>query len=219
MPKTYNQLAGQRLHRIEALSDGVFSIAMTLLVLDIRVPVSNAIQEEMDLFTALVGITPKLLSYLLSFMTLGIFWVGHSTQFDYIRRSDRHLTWLSIFFLMFVSILPFTTAFLSAYIEFKLAIAIYWFNIFALGVLIYLHWSYAYKNNYLDENLQHAHFIDKAIRKRVFIAQCLYAGGALLCLINNYLSIFVIILIQLNYALAFFFRPKLPINKEEVNRK
>ncbi|MEP6848826.1 MAG: TMEM175 family protein [Acidobacteriota bacterium] len=60
---------------------------------------------------------PKFLAYLLGFMTLGIFWVGHSTQFTFIKRTDRHLTWPNIFILLVISIFPFTTAFLSEYIN------------------------------------------------------------------------------------------------------
>jgi uncharacterized membrane protein len=124
----YNQLAGQKVARIEALSDGLFAIAMTLLVLDIKVPIGEAIDSERALLAIFVPLLPKFLSYFLGFMTLGIFWVGHSTQFKYIERADRHLTWLTIFFWMGISLLPFSTAFLSQYIHFKLAIGLYRFR-------------------------------------------------------------------------------------------
>ena len=70
---------------------------MTLLVLDIKVPLGEGIHSEAGLFAAFLALSPKLLSYLLGFMTLGIFWVGHSTQFKFISKTDRHLTWLTIF--------------------------------------------------------------------------------------------------------------------------
>ena len=72
----YNRIAGQRITRIEALSDGVFAIAMTLLVLDIKVPISESITSEKQLIDTFLTLTPKLLTYFLSFMTLGIFWTG-----------------------------------------------------------------------------------------------------------------------------------------------
>src|SRR5215216_1921823 len=97
---TYNAIAGQSVERLAALSDGVFAIAMTLLVLDLRVPVSAEIHAEYDLWRALVALAPRLVPYLLSFMTLGIFWVGQQTQLNHFARSDRTLTWIHIGFLL-----------------------------------------------------------------------------------------------------------------------
>jgi len=204
--KTYNQIAGQKVPRLEAISDGVFAIALTLLVLDIKVPVSEAIKTEGELFASLCNLMPKFLSYFLSFMTLGIFWTGSITQFTYIDKSDRHLNWICLFFLLFVSLLPFTTAFLSEHIQFKLSIGLYWLNIFLLGLVIYIQWAYAYKHDYLSISESEKPVVNKVIRKRIIIAQTLYAIGALLCFVNIYLSIIMIILIQLNYALAIFSR-------------
>ena len=201
---TYNQIAGQKTQRIESISDGVFAVAFTLLVLDIHVPVSEAIKTEGELFSSLCGLMPKFLSYFLSFMTLGIFWTGHSTQFSYIERSDRNLNWISLFFLLAVSLLPFTTAFLSEYIHYKVAIGLYWLNIFLLGALIYVHWVYAEKHGFISIPEGDKTYISNAIRKRVIYAQTWYAA---LCFVNTYLSIVVTIIIQLNYALAIFSRP------------
>jgi uncharacterized membrane protein len=203
---SYNQIAGQKTQRIEAISDGVFAIALTLLVLDIKVPVGEAIKTETDLVNAFCHLMPKLLTYFLSFMTLGIFWTGHSAQYTFIEKSDRHLNWLSLFLLLCVSVLPFTTAFLGEFIEFKFAIGLYWFNILLLGISIYIHWLYAEKKGYLNIEGNEKELVSRAIKNRVIVAQALYAGAALLCFINTYLSIGVTILIQLNYALALFSR-------------
>jgi uncharacterized membrane protein len=200
----YNNIAGQRVQRIEALSDGVFSIAMTLLVFNLKDPVSGLVQTDAELLKALYEILPTLLTYFLSFMTLGIFWTGQSTQFSYIEKYDRNLNWISLFFLLFVSILPFTTGILSSHITNKVSIGLYWLNILALGALLFVHWQYAFKNQCLvfkDGNQEKIH---KAVKKRIITAQSLYALGAALCFVSTYLSIFVIILIQLNYALALF---------------
>ncbi len=204
----YNEIAGQKTARIEAISDGVFAVALTLLVLDIKVPVSEALKTEHELFDAFSTLTPKFLSYFLSFMTLGIFWTGHSAQYIYMEKSDRHLNWLSLFFLLFVSLLPFTTAFLSEYITFKLAIGVYWLNIFALGTMLYIHWTYAFNHGYINLPNDKRQAVSRAIKRRIVVAQTLYAIGALLCFINNYISVGVIIVIQLNYAVAFGFRKK-----------
>jgi uncharacterized membrane protein len=139
-------------------------------------------------------------------MTLGIFWTGHAAQYTFIEKSDRHLNWINLFFLLFISILPFTTAFLSEYIEFKFAVGVYWLNIFALGILILYHWNYAERHNFLSISGEEKEKVSAAISRRVIIAQTLYAAGASLCFVNTYLSIVVIVLIQFNYALALFSR-------------
>jgi len=176
---------------------------MTLLVLDIKVPVGE-FHSESDLIAAFWPLMPKFLAYLLGFMTLGIFWVGHATQFKFIARKDRHLTWLNIFFLMVISVFPFSTAFLSEYINFKFAIGVYWLNIFLAGLAIYIHLIYARKANLLNEDAGTTE-VFKAIQNRVIIAQTLYLIAALLCFVNTYLSVAMTILVQLNYALALFF--------------
>lgn len=204
----YNQIAGQKFQRIEALSDGVFAIALTLLVLDIKVPVMESVRSEKELIASFCALTPKFLAYFLSFMTLGIFWTGQSAQHIYIERSDRHLNWLSLFFLLFVSVLPFTTAFLSEHIHFKFSIGLYWLNIFAMGLMLYICWQYACRNGFAVFAAGEEEEVKKAVSKRIVRAQALYAAGALLCFVNTYLSIGVIILIQLNYALGIGFKKK-----------
>lgn len=198
----YNKIAGKNTSRIEAISDGVFAVALTLLVLDIKVPISEALKTETDLIQAFVPMIPKLWIYFLSFMTAGIFWTGQSTQFQYIEKSDRNLNWISLFFLMFVALIPFTTAFLSEHLSFKFSIFIYWLNILFLGTMLYINWSYAVKKDFLNFQGEAKNEIDKAIKNRIIIAQASYAFGALLCFVNIYLSISFIILIQLNYAFA-----------------
>lgn len=175
---------------------------MTILVFDLKDPVSSVLTSEAELWAGLSGMLPKLLTYFMSFMTLGIFWTGHSTQFHYIRQSDRNLLWYSLFFLMFVSLVPFSTIVLSGHITNRLSIGVYWLNIFALGASLYLHWNYAARHGLLDIPEAECKTVDRAVRTRILSAQTLYAGGALLCLINNYLSIAVILAIQLNYALG-----------------
>jgi uncharacterized membrane protein len=206
--KLYNQIAGQNIQRIEALSDGVFAIALTLLVLDVKVPVAEHITHEQDLILAFGKLAPRLLSYFLSFMTLGIFWTSHSSQFQYIDKSDRNFNWINLSFLLFVTITPFTTAFLSEYISFRFAIGIYWLNLFLLGLMLFWIFNYADKHNYFKATLVKKDEIKKAMVRRGLFAQCLYAAGALLCFINTYLSLGVLIAIQLFFVLPLFSKLK-----------
>lgn len=198
----YNKIAGQKVQRIEALSDGVFAIAMTIMVFDLKDPVSNVVNSDLELLISLKKILPNLLTYLLSFMTLGIFWTGQSTQFNYVSSYNRQLNWLSLFFLLFVTLLPFSTTLLSHHINNATAVLIYWFNILAMGLLLLIHWKSAIKRNCLSFGEDNPKLVAKAISNRILIAQSLYAGAASLCFLNTYASIICIILIQLNYALG-----------------
>jgi uncharacterized membrane protein len=199
----YNRIAGQSLERLAALSDGIFAVAMTLLVLDLHVPVSTIserIVKEQDLWYALVRLGPNILPYLMSFLTLGIFWVGQQTQLNNFKRSDRHLTWIHLVFLLAVTLMPFSTGLLAAYITFRVAFVAYWLNIFLLGGMLFASWRYARRAQLLKDEVNTEIFA--ANQRRIVIAQSLYAFGALLCIINTYVSIGFIVLVQLNYAIA-----------------
>jgi uncharacterized membrane protein len=205
MKPVYNQIAGRSLERLAALSDGIFAVAMTLLVLDIHVPEKSDIHDEQALLHALAGLAPRFLVYLMSVMTLGIFWVGQQTQFNNLERAARHFTWINILFLASISIMPFSTSLLATYIGLRSALIIYWLNILFPGLLLYVGWRSAMAASLQkDETTKE---IACAIEKRILIAQALYAVGAALCIINPYWSIGFIIVVQLNYAIA----PRLPI--------
>lgn len=197
MDNNYNTIAGRDTGRLIAISDAVFGVAMTLLVLEIKVPEVKGTDKE--LMMAFLGLLPKFMVYFLSFMTAGIFWMGQSAQFDHIRKSDRNLSWITLLFLLFVAVLPFTTAFLGDYLDHKFALGLYWFNIFLLGLILYVNWSYAERKGLVSDTDKQ---IGTAIKRRIVTAQTLYLLGALLGLINPYWGIGVIIIIQLNYAFA-----------------
>ncbi len=205
MGANYNLIAGQSLERIGALSDGVFAIAMTLLVLDLHVPAAAAVRNEHDLWVALTILAPRLIPYAMSFLTLGIFWVGQQTQLTYIGRGDRNFAWIQIVFLLAVSLTPFSTALLAEFITFRTALLLYWLNVLLLGVIVYASWSYANHAKLVKSDITPD--IRRAIERRIVVAQSLYAFGAALCAINTYVSITFIVLLQLNYAIAPRIRP------------
>jgi len=200
MPSLYNRVAGQSVERLAALSDGIFAVAMTLLVLDLHVPVREAIHSERDLWQTLVALSPRLVIFLMSVMTLGIFWVGQQTQLNHFARSDRNLAWIHIAFLCCVSLVPFSTSLLAEYIHFRIALLVYWFNILLLGTTLYWSWIYSTRQRLLDEEAPAD--IHSAVVRRIVIAQSLYAAGAALCFLNTYYSIAAIVLVQINYAIA-----------------
>jgi uncharacterized membrane protein len=200
----YNRIAGGDVGRIAALSDGVFAFAATVLVLDFHAPDAADIHSEAELLRALWASAPRLLPWLLSSLTLGIFWLGQQTQLSQLARSNRDLTWLHFLFLAFVTVLPFSTRLLSDFFTYRTAFVIYWANILLLGASVYATWAYAERANLIREDA-HAE-VSRAIRRRIVVAQSLYAAGALVGLVSVPIGIVLIILIQLNYALA----PRVP---------
>jgi len=120
----YPQIAGQSVSRLEAISDGIFAVAMTLLVLDLAIKGTTVPHGQHPLWTAgagsehealreLRGLAPKVVPYVMSFMTLGIFWVGQQTQLNHIERANRQLTYIHLAFLSAITLMPFSTRFLS----------------------------------------------------------------------------------------------------------
>lgn len=99
--------------RIVPLTDGVLSIAMTLLVLDVRLPGEIATLSDGVLWQELVGIWPHIFSYVLSFLVIAVLWITHVQKFRHLERMTPLMVWLNILFLLGVSIVPFTTALIA----------------------------------------------------------------------------------------------------------
>ena len=156
---------------------------------------------ERDFLFALKTLLPRLLIYLMSFLTLGIFWIGNQTQLDRVARSNRHFAWLNLAALAVVTLVPFSTSLLATFITFRSALFVYWGNLFAFGVAVLAAWLYAWNAGLTKPEADHA--FHRAFTIRVCSAQALYAGAVLLCFMTNtYVSIGLIVLIQLNYAFA-----------------
>jgi uncharacterized membrane protein len=198
MPTTYDRIAGQSVERLAALSDGLFAFAMTILVLDLKTPAAEAVHSETELRQALCAMGPTVLIYLMSFLTLGIFWVGQQTQLNAVEKSDRNLTWLHLAFLFLVTLLPFSTRVLAEFVHYRTALIGYWLNILCLGAVLYATWGYAHRAGVIRESVSPA---DRAaVCRRIWIAQTLYAAGAGLCLFSPIVSIAAIVVIQLHYV-------------------
>jgi len=197
MPTSYNSIAGQSVERLAALSDGVFAIAMTLLILDLRVPAAVALHGDADLFRhVFVTLAPRFVPYLLSFMSLGIFWIGQQTQLNHFTKTDRNLTWIHLGFLLAVSLIPFSTVVLAEYIGYRLAVVTYWLNLLLLGGALLASVRYAARaglfKDVVTPELRATH------ERRIIRYQTAYAIGAALCYVSSYVSIGFIIVLQLS---------------------
>jgi uncharacterized membrane protein len=199
-PSLYNRIQGRNLERLAALSDGIFAVAMTLLVLDLHIPAAAQVHSERELLFALVPLGPQWVAYGMSFLTLGIFWAGQQTQLNHIQEGSRDLTWIHLGFLFAISLLPFSTRLLAEFITYRAALGIYWLNILAPGAMLYWSWTHATHADLIKTDTPAE--VRGSICRRVLIAQSLYAAGAALCFISTWVSIGAIVLVQLNYAIA-----------------
>lgn len=205
--RRFNEFAGTSLARLAGISDGIFSVGMTLLVLGLVVPALRGnVTTESQLWDFLRGLAPHVLVYTMSFMTLGIFWVGQSTQLNVLGRSNRHFTWIQLAFLFAVTLVPFSTALLANFYWLKVALFEYWLNILLLGLTLFAGLEYGLRANLFEETAQRE--VPRLMRGRILIAQSLYAVATVLCLVfPTWVSIALIVLVQLNYVLA----PRIPI--------
>lgn len=132
-----------RTTRMEALSDGIFAIAATLLVLDLAIP---AVTSK-DVGKQLVDRWPSYVAYLVSFATIGNAWLNHSVITEYLDRADAILLRLNLVLLFFVSVLPFPTHMLAEYLSNKgderIAVTVYGLNLLAISGFIAIVWHYA----------------------------------------------------------------------------
>ena len=125
--------------RLTALSDGVFAVALTLLVLDVKPPQVNPAL----LGSAVLAMAPRLGIFALSFAIVTYYWVSHHSVFTYVRTTDRGLLWLNMLFLFTIVILPFSAAVLADYPRTAPAIALYGTNVALCSVALSVVWWYA----------------------------------------------------------------------------
>ena len=204
--RRYNELAGQSIDRLAGISDGIFAVGMTLLVLGLVVPAAGSIHSEAQLWDKLRGYGPNILVYTMSFMTLGIFWVGQGTQLGQLARSNRHYAWIQLAFLFAVTLIPFSTGLLASFPTFRVALIEYWLNIVLLGLVLLAGLEYGLRAGLFEEDVRRE--AARLLRGRILIAQLLYAIATALCFVfPTWVSIGLIVLVQLNYVLA----PRIPI--------
>lgn len=201
--------------RVETFSDGVFAIAITLLVLDLVVPHTEA---SGDLIRALIAQWPSYLGYVLSFFVLGTMWANHHNRFRYIERSDHILLFLNVLLMMFVVLNPFTTALLSEYLlgsnaERRIAVVVY-SGVMALTAVVYTGlWMYASVGYRLvDRSLHPAQLW--ALTKRYLAGVALYWLAFALAFFSTIASLVIIAGLA-----ALFVLPEPSIRDQESGRE
>lgn len=134
------------IERLVFFSDAVMAIAITLLVVTLAIP-----EATEDVGDALLDRWPQMLSYVLSFLVIGIFWMAHHRIYKYVRRVDQRLIWLNLLFLMCVAFIPFPTAVLGDHDGSQGAIVFYAAVIGLTGTVLASIWQYLVRADHLNE--------------------------------------------------------------------
>lgn len=199
-----NSSYGLSTTRLEALSDGVLAIVITLLIL-IFVDADDEVAKSPTMSNAEVlaflgGLWAHVLGYVLSFVLIAIYWILHHHMFHYIRRADRGLLWLNLLFLMSVAFLPFPTDLLSECIlhESNVIVIVYGATHVVCGLALAALWKYATHGNRLVEaTLDPA--IVRATMQTTLTGPALYLVGIAASFLNPYAAVVVYCIVPLLY--------------------
>ena len=199
--------------RVEAFSDGVFAIAVTLLVLEIKVPelqggAATLGSELLNLWTSYFG-------YIFSFMMIGIYWARHHFIFQLYKKTNHSFILLNLFFLLCISFLPFPTSVLARYITVdewrQTAIVFYAFGLFLPSFAWLLVWFYGSRRGMLDEKIDDRYI--SHLTRIYALSNGLYVAAILLALWNGTAGLIMCIGLTLLYLLP----PKKPVYREAAS--
>ena len=188
--------------RLESFSDGVFSVIITLLVLDLHVPRIGALHSG-QLAAALAQEWPVYIAFVISFLQVGVVWANHHTMFHHIRRTDHVLLVLNLLLLLFTAVLPFTTALLSEYVrgtpdEQRLAARIYSGALMVSGVFFNAVWQHALTAGLVNPHANPHHLY--ALRRHWLLIPVLYGIAFLLTFVDVRVSDAMYLVLLFYYA-------------------
>lgn len=173
--------------RLETFTDGIFAIVVTLLVLDIKLPVNTTVN---NLDSNLIHLLPSLATYALSFIIVGLYWIFHQAVAQRFKSINTRVMWLNIIHLLFVGLIPFTTSLMSRYTFSTWAIVIYGGNILAINLAGWSVTKYFYNHPELHEGkFTHLTFI--AQRRQYIKIALLYASGIVMAFFVPEISIYI----------------------------
>lgn len=181
--------------RLETLADGVFAIAMTLLVLNVSI--GSGLSHQ-DFLAALRALAPKTLAYLVSFMVIAVYWIGHHNQYFWIKHTDRTFIWINVFFLMAIAFVPFSTSLIASYPHEFFAILIYGGNVLVAGMALLFHWRYAAGPGKLTGGPVDEH-LSKVTQQRILLGTLFYAVAMLLSFISPVISVVMFAILPFLY--------------------
>jgi uncharacterized membrane protein len=191
--------------RIEALTDGIFATVMTVLVLSLSIPTitSASSSTPFDIYTYVFNLGPLVLSYVLSFLTLSVFWVRHHNFFHFITRVDSAFIWLNIVFLLTIGFIPFSTELIGRYSMYELSTIIYGADLIAIGICMQAIWFYSTRHKLVSEGLQEKEM--SQINRRLTGGPILYFSAILFSVIptiGTKIALGIYILSLIYYVIA-----------------
>lgn len=198
-------------NRIETLADGIFAIAMTLLVLGISVPNLPSSADPQVFSAYIFSLIPEIFVYILSFILLAVFWLNHHIFFV-IKKSDITLLWINIFFLMSIAIVPFTTSLIGKYGRFQLSVLMFDLNMLLIGVLFYSIFVYASRHDFIAESVKKN---SKVIQRSNLILPILAVIAMVISFFNPIWSVFIFFLLPITFTLYNFARHLFVRNKSD----
>lgn len=139
--------------RIETLVDGIFAIAMTLLVLSLNVPQIPYPATNAIILKSLLGMSQQFFIYVMSFLLLASFWRINHSQFYIIKKTDQTILWINVIWLLLVALVPFSTNLIGDYGYLMVPVIFFDLNLFLIGVMFNLNWYYVNRKGFIDENV------------------------------------------------------------------
>jgi uncharacterized membrane protein len=185
--------------RFEAFSDGVFAIAITLLILEIHLPAAETLNNK-ELLQYLAHLWPQLLTYVTSFATIGIIWLNHHSTFVHIEHVDRTTLALNLLLLLAVCFVPFPTALVAKYGALPASTVLYGATLTAMGLSYGALWHYVMRKE-CARNPQAAPAMDKFTLFRGMAGTAVYFLGTLLAFVAPRASTFLFVAVAMYYAI------------------
>jgi uncharacterized membrane protein len=182
------------LTRMEALSDGVFGVALTLLVIDIKIPD----HAPGDPLRVLIELGPQILVYALSYLVVAYTWMWHHMIFDLIKRSTRLLIWMNLILLLPVAFLPFSASFVSRYPTSGVAVAVYGADLSLFSLVLIAIWNYACRERLFADETDQATM--SATRRRVHLLAALSIGSTVIGLFFPIAGLILFALAPIGYV-------------------
>ena len=195
-------------NRVEAFSDGIFAIVVTLLVFEIKVPHIEHINSSAELLSALIALFPKFFSWVISFLTICIVWVNHHRIFEMFKGFTVPLLWLNVHMLLWICFVPFPTALIGDYPHNPLAVASYGLVMFCTGTAFVATRYYGYRNRaLLKDNVPMGMYKQNMVFAFIF-GSVLYLAAAAMAFVSTYVSFLMYFLIAVYFAFSFAIHKK-----------
>ena len=191
-----DRLARSETSRVEAFSDGVFAIAITLLILEIRVPPAEG---EASLTRALAHLWPSYLAFLASFMTIGVMWLNHHRLFTLIEKTDDALIAFNLLLLLGITWIPFPTALVAEHLrehDVRIAGLVYSASFFGLAIVFNVMWRYAVRARLVAEDVNVAR-----ITKQYSLGPIMYALLVVIAVFSGTWTLIVSLMYGVYFAL------------------